>query len=115
MADIVSRNGFTLVKTYTYDNNKSSHFTRKGGVNLKKESETMLVFENNSALAAATTIKQLRECTKMSQSEFAAYFGVTLRCLRSWEQGQRNTPAYVVDAFRKIIRYENLAKDAPKV
>ena len=117
MADIVSRNGFTLVRTYAYDNNKSSHFTRKGGANLKKESETMLVFEkkDNSALVAATTIKQLRECTKMSQSEFAAYFGVTLRCLRSWEQGQRNTPAYVVNAFKKIIMYENLAKDAPKV
>lgn len=55
-----------------------------------------------------TTIKELRAYTGMSQSEFSRYFGVSLRCLQSWEQGQRNMPAYVFEAFKKIVKYERI-------
>ena len=54
------------------------------------------------------TIKELRAYTGMSQSEFSKCFGVSLRCLQSWEQGQRNTPTYVLEAFKKIVKYEHI-------
>lgn len=116
MVNVVVQNGFSLVQTYSYDNNKSSHFTRRGGVNLKTENETMLVFEKitdkkQSVLESIDTIKGLRDYVNMTQVEFADYFGVSLRCLRSWEQGQRNVPNYVINAFRKIIFYEELLSE----
>jgi hypothetical protein len=45
MADIVERNGFTLVDEFKYKTNRSSHFTRKSGKNTKTEYEVMLVFK----------------------------------------------------------------------
>ena len=45
MSDVVEVCGFHFVEELTYDSKKSSHFTRKkGGVNMKKEYESMLVF-----------------------------------------------------------------------
>lgn len=44
MTSIVERNGFEFVEALQFDNNKSSHFTRRNGVDLKRERETMLVF-----------------------------------------------------------------------
>lgn len=113
MLDIVENCGFILIQELTFDNNKSSHFTRRKGVNLKKECETMLVFERKDAiiknkLDSIKTVKELREHVDMSQSEFADYFGVSLRCLRSWEQEQRNIPEYVFNAFKKIVMYEEM-------
>ena len=45
MQVILEQNGFVLVDELTYKNNKSSHFTRKQGENLKREFETMLVLK----------------------------------------------------------------------
>ena len=45
MTKIVEKNGYIKIDEFVYDNNKSSHFTRKNGVNTKKEYEIMLVFE----------------------------------------------------------------------
>ncbi len=42
---VVEKCGFALIDARVYKNNKSSHFTRKNGVNDKKEFEVMLVFE----------------------------------------------------------------------
>ena len=47
MQVILEQNDFVLIDELTYKNNKSSHFTRKQGENLKREFETMLVFKNN--------------------------------------------------------------------
>lgn len=47
MIDIVEDCGFSLIDARTYKTNKSSHFTRKSGVNEKKEFEVMLIFEND--------------------------------------------------------------------
>ncbi len=44
MSSIVESFGFKLIDSKVYKSNKSSHFTRKNGVNSKKEFETMLVF-----------------------------------------------------------------------
>jgi hypothetical protein len=45
MTEIVEKNGYVKIDEFVYANNKSSHFTRKNGVNTKKEYEIMLVFE----------------------------------------------------------------------
>lgn len=37
-------------------------------------------------------IKKLREASGMTQLELAELIGVSLSCVRSWEQGQRNCP-----------------------
>ena len=37
----------------------------------------------------ATTVRQLRGWTKLSQPEFAGLLGVELSTLRNWEQGRR--------------------------
>ena len=46
MKNIVENAGFALVEELVYSNNKSSHFTRKPGVNIKREFESMLIFEH---------------------------------------------------------------------
>lgn len=45
LSDIVMKYGFVLLEELVFSDNKSSHFTRKQGVNLKREYESMLVFE----------------------------------------------------------------------
>lgn len=44
MSAVLEKNGFSLVKSLTYENNQASHFQRKNGTNRKKEYEEMLVF-----------------------------------------------------------------------
>jgi putative transcriptional regulator len=51
----------------------------------------------------ATTIKQLRSRTKLSQPEFAALLGVELSTLRNWEQGRRE-PTGPAKALLRAIR-----------
>lgn len=115
MTAIVERDGFEMVETLQYDDNKSSHFTRKNGIDIKRECETMFVFRRKGRtdmkdVMSIASIKELREYMKLSQSEFAKYFGMSLRCLQGWEQGQRKTPAYVLDAFKKIVMYEEMLR-----
>lgn len=111
MMKIVEDNGFALIDELTFANNKSSHFTRNKGINLKHESEMMLVFENKSKkVEDINNVRELREHLNMSQSEFAEYFGVSLRSVQSWEQRQRNVPLYVFEAFKKIVMYEEMLK-----
>ena len=51
----------------------------------------------------ATTIKELRGWTRLSQPEFAALLGVELSTLRNWEQGRRG-PAGPARALLRAIR-----------
>lgn len=44
MSDIVISHGFELIDVFEFSNHKSSHFTRRGNSDNKKEYETMLVF-----------------------------------------------------------------------
>lgn len=45
MLNIVEQNGFELVEELTVDSTRSSHFTRSGGENRKREFESMLVLQ----------------------------------------------------------------------
>ena len=51
-------------------------------------------------------IKQLRKNTGLSQSKFAARFGVPVRTLQQWEQGQSAPPEYVVRMMAYILQLE---------
>lgn len=53
------------------------------------------------------TIKEIREQTGLSQSKFAKKFHLTTRTVQSWEQGQRNTPEYVLYMIQKILELES--------
>lgn len=45
MSEIVYNQGFKLIEELHFNSVRSSHFTRRNGVNTKREFETMLVFE----------------------------------------------------------------------
>ena len=51
-------------------------------------------------------IKQLRKNTGLSQSKFAVRFGVPVRTLQQWEQGQSAPPEYVVRMMAYILQLE---------
>ena len=53
------------------------------------------------------TIKEIRKQTGLSQSQFAHKFHLTTRVVQSWEQGQRNTPEYILYMIQRILELEN--------
>jgi putative transcriptional regulator len=48
---------------------------------------------------------RIREKINMSQSQFAAYFGVSVRTVQEWEQG-RAVPSGPARAFLTVIDHE---------
>ena len=52
------------------------------------------------------TIKELRDSLGLSQSKFAEKFYLSVRTLQNWEQGYRETPAYVIKLIKRIIELE---------
>src|SRR6266545_5258148 len=53
----------------------------------------------------ASGVRTIREQTKLSQSEFARLFGVSVKTLQNWEQDRRR-PAGPAAALLKIIAHE---------
>jgi len=51
----------------------------------------------------AIDVKRIRERLDMSQSEFAAYFGFSVRTLQEWEQG-RSVPRGVAKNFLILLQ-----------
>ena len=49
------------------------------------------------------TIKELREKTGLSQSQFAKKYKLTVRQVQSWEQGVRNTPESILYMLERLI------------
>ena len=56
-------------------------------------------------------IKQLRKKIGLAQSKFAARFGVPVRTLQQWEQGQSAPPEYVVRMMAYILQLEKERDD----
>ena len=50
------------------------------------------------------TVKELRSITGLSQSKFAKKYKFTDSSLRSWEQGQRNTPKCILYLLERCVR-----------
>lgn len=60
-----------------------------------------------SELMKNITIKEIREQTGLSQSQFAKKFHLTTRVVQSWEQGQRNTPDCIIYMIQRILELES--------
>ena len=56
-------------------------------------------------------IKELRSQTCLSQSKFAAMFGIPVSTLKDWEQERRTPPAYVVNMIKKILGVQGVLLD----
>jgi len=53
-------------------------------------------------------IRELRNKTGLSQSQFANYFGIPVGTLRNWEQGIAKPPAYVFDMIKLQSRRDRM-------
>jgi len=60
---------------------------REGGAILRGEIAPSRTFTLN-----APDIKQIREGFSLSQNEFAAMLGISVKTLQNWEQGRRTPP-----------------------
>ena len=60
---------------------------REGGAILRGEREP-----SRSFTLDAPDVKQIREGFRLSQSEFAAMLGISVKTLQNWEQGRRTPP-----------------------
>lgn len=57
-----------------------------------------------------STLHEFRQQTKMSQSQFASYFGLSVRNLQEWEQGKKSEPPYLLDLLKRVWDLENKTK-----
>lgn len=76
---------------------------REGGAILRGETEPARRFE-----IAAPDVKQIRERYELSQREFAALLGVSIKTLQNWEQGRRSPHG----AARVLLRVADKHPDA---
>ena len=52
------------------------------------------------------TVKELRELSFMSQTEFSEATGIPKRTLENWEQGKRNPPEWVMTLLDYFVTHE---------
>ena len=64
----------------------------------KKEHDTM-------------SIKEIRQASGLSQSQFSKKFGIPINTISQWETEKRNPPSYIPEMIAKILRYENEIED----
>lgn len=55
-------------------------------------------------------VLELRTAAGMTQKQFAEYFGISKRAVESWEGGQRQCPAYLLDLMQYKLQKEKLIK-----
>ena len=54
------------------------------------------------------SIKDLRKQSKMTQQQFADYFGIPKRTIEDWERGVRKCNEYVIDLIEYKLKKENI-------
>lgn len=64
-------------------------------------------------MAEVNKIKELRELTGLSQSQFANKYRFTVKQVQSWEQGWRNTPECISYLLERCVM-EDIKKDGEK-
>jgi putative transcriptional regulator len=85
----------------------------KAGKRLVESAKQALAFAEGRAEAAdyrvhipeEIDVRNIREMLHMSQSEFADYFGFSVRTLQEWEQG-RSEPRGVAKNFLLLLQRE---------
>ncbi len=55
-----------------------------------------------------TRIKELRKQTSLTQTEFGKLFGIPLRTIQGWENGERKAPPYVENMIERILVLEKI-------
>lgn len=53
------------------------------------------------------TIKELREYSGMTRTEFAKYFEIPYRTVQDWELGNRKCPDYLIKLIEFKLSAEN--------
>ena len=53
-----------------------------------------------------TTIKEICEMFKISQTQLSRRFGIPLRTVQGWYAGERKPPAYIVNMIAEILQKE---------
>lgn len=56
------------------------------------------------------TLKELQERSGMTQTAFAAYFGIPLRSVQHWINGDRQCPEYLLRLMEYKLLTENIIK-----
>lgn len=80
---------------------------REGGAILRGEREPSRRFH-----ITATSVKLIREKTRLSQSEFATIMGVSVKTLQNWEQDRRKPTGPAATLLRIIDNKPRLALEA---
>ena len=79
---------------------------REGGAILRGEKDPSRRFE-----ITAPDVKRIREGYKLSQSEFAALLGVSIKTLQNWEQGRRSPHGAARVLLRVADKHPNAVWD----
>jgi putative transcriptional regulator len=82
---------------------------REGGAILRGEKKPSRVFEFNGP-----DIKSIREKYDLSQDEFAALLGVSVRTLQNWEQGRRKPEGAARVLLRVVSKHPEAVWDIVK-
>lgn len=70
----------------------------------------MIMHDGAKAMDAASTMKELRKSTGLSQKAFAEHLGIPLRTIEDWEAGRRTPPDYIPRLISYQLKYEALQK-----
>lgn len=103
---------FVAIKTaliFLVDN----RYQEEGSVILKNSRQCLIIYYRiDDKEMIFVSIRELRECTGLSQNKFAAMFGIPAATVKDWEYGRRNPPSYVVDMIKTILEYKGIIIDS---
>ena len=57
------------------------------------------------------TLKELRELSGMTRTQFAEYFDIPYRTIQDWELGNRECKQYFIDLMEYKLRKEAVIRD----
>lgn len=80
---------------------------KEGGAILRGEKEVSRSFHLDRL-----DIKRIRECYKLTQEQFAAMLGISVRTLRNWEQGRRVPEGPAMVLLRVADKHPDAVLDA---
>ena len=83
---------------------------REGGALLRGEKEPARTFHLDRL-----DIKRIREGYKLTQEQFAAMLGISVRTLRNWEQGRRVPEGPAMVLLRVADKHPEAVLDAVRI
>lgn len=83
---------------------------REGGKILRGDSEPARTF-----IVETPNVKEIRASYKLSQNEFAALLGISVKTLRNWEQGRRIPEGAARVLLQVAARHPEAIWDAVKL